>query len=86
MKKILLILLVLFLISGCVSSKGWTRKDGRPVEPKEVEDRAKFCNYGWEWMLVGDLMITCGILSIVHYYGAKNCMDRFGYEKKEEAQ
>jgi flagellar basal body-associated protein FliL len=65
----ILVTIVLFLITGCMSSKGWTRKDGQPIDQDQFQKDFASCNRG-AWTL-----------SITQYLIAKKCMERHGYIK-----
>jgi len=81
MKKLLMLAVVLGLLVGCVSSKGWTRKDGQPINSVQFERDRDSCNKGWAVYMTADILVTAGILSIIHSVEAHHCMKVLGYEK-----
>jgi hypothetical protein len=87
MKKIILVLLAMvILVSGCVGAKGWTKKDGTPIEPVQFEKDREECNRGWGICMAADLLLTVGILSTIHYFEAKHCMTVKGYVKAKQEE
>lgn len=88
MKKTILVAMVLgfLVLGGCVSSSGWTRKDGQPIDSIQFEKDRYYCNKGWGVCLAADILVTCGILSIVHSAEAHHCMSVLGYEKVKEKE
>lgn len=48
MKKLIMLVMVLvfFIVTGCVGSHGWTRKDGSPVNQEQFERDREECNRG----------------------------------------
>jgi lipopolysaccharide export system protein LptA len=85
MEKIITIILVLALCGGCVSAKGWSRKDGQPTEVQQLEKDRDECNRGWTVInTAADILLTAGILPTMHYFEAKNCMTMKGYIRLEK--
>ena len=87
MKKLLVLAMVIGLLAmGCVSSKGWARKDGQPINTVQFQKDRKTCNKGWGICLAADILLTGGILSIVNSIEAHSCMKNLGYEKIKTAE
>jgi hypothetical protein len=88
MKKLIMLAMVLvfFIVTGCVGSHGWTRKDGSPVNQEQFERDREECNRGWAVRMAVDILFTAGILSLIYYFEAKHCMTVKGYEKVKEPQ
>jgi hypothetical protein len=89
MKKMMFLLLVLVLamvlvVTGCVGSKGWVKKDGQPVDQEQFPKDREECNRGWGICLAVDIFLTVGILSLIHYGEARHCMTVKGYVKEQE--
>lgn len=80
------IVIIALVMSGCVSSKGWVRQNGTPVDQQTVEEQVKMCNDGWVNYMIYDIVITFGILSTIHYFQAKKCMQNKGYIRGESKQ
>ena len=86
MKKTMLVLLAMAMLSGCVGAKGWAKKDGTPIEPVQLEKDRDECNRGWAVCMAADILLTAGILSTIHYFEAKHCMILKGYVKTKQEQ
>jgi hypothetical protein len=84
MKKLIILAMVLvfFVVTGCVGSKGWSRKDGQPVDQEQFPKDREECNRGWGICLAVDILLTVGILSLIHYGEARHCMTVKGYVKE----
>ena len=83
MKKLFLLAVVLgLLVSGCVGSTGWARKDGKPVDRTQFEKDREECNRGWGICLTVDILVTGGFVSLIHYFEARHCMKVKDYVKE----
>ena len=85
MKKLIMLAMVLvfFVVTGCVGSKGWVKKDGQPVDQEQFPKDREECNRGWGICLAADILLTVGILSLIHYGEARHCMTVKGYVKEQ---
>ena len=86
MKRWILVLSleICVLVSGCVGSTGWTKKDGQPFDQVQFEKDREECNRGWAVYMTADILLTAGLLSLIHYAEAKHCMTVKGYQKIKE--
>jgi hypothetical protein len=80
-KMIVLTMVIVFLtVTGCVSNKGWVRKDSQPVNEVQLEKDFRDCNHGWVLALILD---PVGIYPLIHSFKAKKCMDKKGYTQEK---
>lgn len=75
-------LAICILVSGCVKNIGWIRSDGQPLDQVQFNKDREECNRGWAVYMTADILLTAGLLSVIHYAEAKHCMTTKGYVKE----
>jgi hypothetical protein len=75
-------LAICILGSGCVKNVGWKRSDGQPIDQVQFNKDREECNRGWAVYMTADILLTAGLLSVIHYAEAKRCMTIKGYIKE----